>query len=232
MTRSNERRQRALGVEHAVPRGVLRHAGARLAGIALGLVALYALLPLQGPHWWIGALVGLAAIGAIVPITAYRVHRIRESEYPNIDAVEALLVLFTALVIGFGALYLTIDRNGGQFAGMETRIDAVYFTVTTLSTVGFGDITAVGQTARIAVVFQIVLDFSLLAFGAKLVLGAARQRVNDRAARLAAAAAAGPAAAPGPAPAPAPGPAPTTEPPPAAESPTAQGSPPTTPPTP
>jgi hypothetical protein len=184
MSHSKTPLRRQLAATHPVPREVLVHTVARLVIISTVLLLLYSLLPLQDERWWIGAVIGLAAIGAILPLTLVRVQRIRTSDYPNLVAVEALLVLFSVLVIGFSAMYLTLDRNGSQFSGLETRVDAVYFTVTTLSTVGFGDVIAVGQTARVAVVIQIIVDFSLIAFGAKLVLGAARQRVNDRKASL------------------------------------------------
>lgn len=180
MTRTPDERQRALGLEHPVPRHVLLRTAVRLTGTAALLVLLYSVLPLQTERWWIGALIGLAAIGAILPFTIIRVQRIRSSDYPHLVAIEALLVLFTALVTGFAAIYLAIDRNGGQFDGLGTRIDAVYFTVTTLSTVGFGDITPIGQKARVLVVVQIILQFSLVAFGARLVMGAAKERVTDR----------------------------------------------------
>jgi voltage-gated potassium channel len=44
-----------------------------------------------------------------------------------------------------------------------TRTDALYFTVTVFSTVGFGDITAASQSARLVVTVQMLLD--LLALG-------------------------------------------------------------------
>lgn len=180
MTRTPHERQRALGLEHTVPRHVLVRTLARLTGTALLLVGLYAVVPLQNEHWWLGELIGLATIAAILPITIIRVRRIRSAEHPNLVALEALLVLFTALVTGFASVYLAIDHNGGQFDGLVTRIDAIYFTVTTVSTAGFGDITPIGQVARIAVVVQIIVQFSLIAFGVKLVLGTAKQRVSDR----------------------------------------------------
>jgi hypothetical protein len=57
-----------------------------------------------------------------------------------------------------------------------TRFDAVYFTVTVLATVGFGDIAAVTQTARILVTIQMLADLVLIGFVAKVLLGAAQQR--------------------------------------------------------
>jgi len=41
-----------------------------------------------------------------------------------------------------------VFRTHGQMSGLETKTDAIYFTVTIVATVGFGDITATGQAAR------------------------------------------------------------------------------------
>ena len=50
--------------------------------------------------------------------------------------VEAIVLLVAMLVLGFAAVYYAMDADQGQFAGLATRVDSVYFTVTTLSTVG------------------------------------------------------------------------------------------------
>ena len=65
--------------------------------------------------------------------------------------------------------------HDGQFEGLRTRVDAVYFTVTTISTVGYGDVHAVGRSARVAVTTQILLDLTVIAGAVKLLVGAARR---------------------------------------------------------
>lgn len=151
---------------------------ARLAAICGVLIALYAVLPFKSEHWLVGAAIGLAAIAAIVPLTIKRVERIETAARPAFAVVEALLLIVAMLVFGFAGLYLTIDRNGDEFAGLDTRIDAVYFTVETLSTVGYGDIHPTGQTARVFVTGQILLDFTLFAFAIKVVTATARSRMG------------------------------------------------------
>lgn len=144
------------------------------------IVVLYAVLPFDDRRWWIGALIGGAAVVAIVPITVRRVRSLRESEQPVVDAFEALAVLLALLVLGFSAVYVTIDRNNTQFAGLSTRVDAVYFTVTTLSTVGYGDIHAAGQAARFVVTLQIIFDFTFVALAIRVMSAAARDRFRSR----------------------------------------------------
>lgn len=155
-------------------------AALRTAAIVIVATVLYAVLPFGERRWWIGAVVGLVTLGAIVPFTVARVRAVRGAEHPLLAAAEAIALLLAMVVYGFAALYLLIDRRAGQFDGIDTRIDAVYFTVTTLSTVGFGDIHATGQAARLAVTVQVLFDLTLLAVAIRVLAAAARERRADR----------------------------------------------------
>ena len=67
-------------------------------------------------------------------------------------------------VLFFSATYYCLAVNDpGQMNGLKTRLDAVYFTMSTVSTVGFGDITASGQAARAIVCLNIVFNLVVLA---------------------------------------------------------------------
>ena len=50
-----------------------------------------------------------------------------------------------------------------SFTEPITRTDALYFSVTVFTTVGFGDISAKTETARIVMTIQMILDVALLA---------------------------------------------------------------------
>jgi len=152
----------------------------RLALLVAALGALYAGLPFDGREWWVGALVGIAAIIGLAPFTVSRVRAINNAEHPGIVAIEALVLLLTITILGFAGIYLTINRHGNQFVGLETKLDSVYFTVTTFSTVGFGDIAAIGQKARGAVVAQMAIDLLVIGVAAKVLLGALQSRVGQR----------------------------------------------------
>jgi hypothetical protein len=156
---------------------IIRSVG-RIVAVAVGMTLVYAFMPFRDGKWWLDALIGLAAIGAIVPLTIRRVNAVKTTDRPTLVALEALVLMFTMLIFGFSALYLAINQNGTQFFEMNTRVDAAYFTVTTLSTVGYGDIHAVGQAGRLAVTAQILIDFTLLALSVRLLLDTTRQRLR------------------------------------------------------
>jgi voltage-gated potassium channel Kch len=58
------------------------------------------------------------------------------------------------------------------FSHPLTRTDSLYFTVTTFSTVGYGDITPTSQTARLVVTAQMILDLLFLGVGIRVFIGA------------------------------------------------------------
>ncbi|EST38106.1 hypothetical protein N566_09290 [Streptomycetaceae bacterium MP113-05] len=74
--------------------------------------------------------------------------------------VIPLLVCLT--VLAFAAAYYTLAKEPGQFVALRTKLDALYFTVVTLATVGYGDIHPRGQTARMVAVVQIIYNLVFL----------------------------------------------------------------------
>jgi uncharacterized membrane protein YtjA (UPF0391 family) len=63
-----------------------------------------------------------------------------------------------------------------------TRVDALYLTVTVFSTVGFGDISAASQPARILVTIQMILNLIVLGAGVRLLTGAVKRGRESNAA--------------------------------------------------
>ena len=145
------------------------------------LIAGYVLLPLRGDFVWLGAVIGLAAIVGTLPLTVRRVQAVRNAEQPILVAIEALVLLVTMLIVGFAAVYFAVDSRHEQFAGLETRLDAVYFTVTTMATVGYGDIHPTGQAARALAVAQMLMNLVFLGIVVRVLARAARaaEDAND-----------------------------------------------------
>jgi hypothetical protein len=78
-------------------------------------------------------------------------------------AALALVTAIMSLVTLFAFSYwLQGYRDGSCFETRISKIDAVYFTVTTFSTTGFGDIQPVTQTCRAVVTAQMVSGFAVI----------------------------------------------------------------------
>ena len=89
---------------------------------------------------------------------------------------EALATSLYLVVITFALIYDVMAKTPGAFAGLSNRVDGLYMTVATLTTVGFGDVHATGQTARIMVTLQMGFDLFFVATFAGLVSGIVAQR--------------------------------------------------------
>jgi ion channel len=92
-------------------------------------------------------LIGLAVFAAI---TAWQIRTIVGSPYPGMKAVEAFGLLFPFYLLLFASTYFVMERaSAASFMEPLTRTDALYFSVTVFSTVGFGDIAPKSEAARL-----------------------------------------------------------------------------------
>ena len=98
---------------------------------------------------------------------------------------------YAAAVLGFGpyaflsirgksaaiasTYFVMSGHDPGAFSQADlTRTDALYLSVTIFSTVGFGDISATSQGARLTVTSQMILDLLVLGIGINAFVHAAR----------------------------------------------------------
>ncbi|MDE1148256.1 MAG: ion channel [Azospirillaceae bacterium] len=89
-----------------------------------------------------------------------------------VEPAFAFFTFYSLLVIIFAALYTVVDRYSpvSQFiiAGTPQKIslaESLYFSVVTLSTVGYGDIVPVGALVRVVVAAEVIVGMLLLLFG-------------------------------------------------------------------
>lgn len=127
------------------------------------LVGLYYLLPLDHLDSVLWTLV--TGLLLLLAVTVWQLRATFRARYPAVRAVEALATTVPLFLVLFASAYFTMaGTSPANFSVPSlTRTDALYFTVTVFATVGFGDITAVSQSARLVVIAQMLLD--LLALG-------------------------------------------------------------------
>ncbi len=120
----------------------------------------------------LGLFVAIALLAALI---AWELYRTINDPYPEVRAATGLIVLVTAIIIIFALVYATMSEiDPAAFTEPLTKSDAVYYTVTTLSTTGFGDITAVSTGARWVVTGQMLFDLVLLVGLARVFILAAK----------------------------------------------------------
>jgi voltage-gated potassium channel len=146
-----------------------------IGGTWVAAMVLYFLLPLDRDVK--GVLLQLTVgVLAFVAIAVWQVVRIARSDLPQLRAIEALGVLGALFIVLFAGTYLALGTARPEsFTQPLDHTAALYFAITVLTTVGFGDISPVSQVARWVVSAQMILDLVLLAGIARVVFGAAQR---------------------------------------------------------
>jgi voltage-gated potassium channel len=156
--------------------------GLRAVGATAALVAIYYLLPLDHTSTWLAATVLVIGLAVLIALVIFQVRWIIRSRFPGLRAVEALATSLPLFLLLFASTYVVMaavsTRNFGE---RLTHTDALYFAVTVFTTVGFGDITAKSEGARLLVTGQMAADLIVLGIGAKIILGAVtRSRLSQQ----------------------------------------------------
>lgn len=93
----------------------------------------------------------------------------------NWDIVESVVNFALFLLITTLTIYASqVGRN----PHIETHIDALYFTVATLTTTGYGDVTAVGQEGRLISVMAMIIGVILFARMSRAMFRGKRRHVK------------------------------------------------------
>jgi voltage-gated potassium channel len=159
------------------PWRVITRSVLRAAGSVIAFVTIYYLLPLRTTVTWAAVTILVAGLAGLVALVAYYVRSILSSRFPGLRAIEALAVTVPLFLLLFACAYAVMERIApASFAQPLTHTDALYFTVTVFTTVGFGDITARTEAARLVVTAQMIADVIIIGLAIQAIVGAARQR--------------------------------------------------------
>ncbi|MGW3204388.1 potassium channel family protein [Streptomyces sp. NPDC001135] len=148
---------------------------ARAACFAAGLVTAFYALPLD---WHGGVATGLILAGGLLAVCLFfgwEVWLILRSPSPRLKAAETLAVTVPLYLVLFASGYYLLGRAvPGSFSEHLSRTDALYFTLSTFSTVGFGDITAVSETGRVVVMCQMASSLLIVGVAVRVLTAAVR----------------------------------------------------------
>jgi hypothetical protein len=155
------------------PPGKIVRALLQAAGSTAALVALYYLLPLDHSARWAAITMLVIGLAALIALVTLQVRSIAAAPFPALRALQALATSVPLFLLLFASTYVVMAAiSASNFSQPMTRTNALYFTVTVFGTVGFGDITAKTEAARLVVTGQMIIDLIILGLGARVILGA------------------------------------------------------------
>ncbi len=125
----------------------------------------------QGPPL-LRAVLLLASLLLVTLLLAAQVRRSLRPDRLPLERLSPLLGAVNLVVVFFALIYY---GNAEDFAGLETRLDALYFTVTTLCTVGYGDIVPLGPGVRAVATIQMIFDLVIVTTAISLIVNARPQ---------------------------------------------------------
>ena len=130
----------------------------------------------------VGLIAVLIAVGIFVAVFWRQLRRIRSSDHPLLRAAEAIVLVAIVFIILMSTVAAAFSASdSGSYSEPLSRLDALYFTVTTLATVGYGDITPTAPETRAFTIIQIVLGVALLGVGLRSLVVMAQNVKQQRA---------------------------------------------------
>jgi voltage-gated potassium channel len=180
----NDRGERLPTAHHILELGrddrrrLVLFATVRSVVLPAAMIALFYILPFTwAPALQLGAAV-LVGAALIIGVARWQLRAVAHAAFPEVRAVEALVFSTSAMVVLFASCYLALShRDPEAFSESLNHTGALYFTVTTLTTIGFGDIAASTDVARVTVMSQIVANFVVLSVLVKLIVNVAQRRL-------------------------------------------------------
>jgi voltage-gated potassium channel len=137
--------------------------------------------PLDVTSIGVALLILLAVLAAFVALFLRGVRRIPGASAPLVRSVSLLVLFVVPFVLFFAHIYLGLaEASARQIPGIRTHLDALYFTVTMITTVGFGDVSPIGQEARAVATVQMVFNVVVLGFLVRTALQAGHRSGEER----------------------------------------------------
>ena len=161
---------------HTPPRKIVASL-LRAVGTIAVLTTIYFVLPLDHISRWAAVTILAIGLAGLIALVAFQVRSVMSSSYPLLRGIESLATSVPLFLLLFAGSYLVMAALATKsFSQPLNNTDALYFTVTVFSTVGFGDITPTTDAARLVVTGQMIADLVIIGIAVKAITGAVRQR--------------------------------------------------------
>ena len=89
------------------------------------------------------------------------------------------LLMFTSIIVFVSSVLVYVMEANNPDSPINTLFDAFYWSVVTISTVGYGDVVAVSEAGRIVAVIVITSGIAVMAFTTSLVVSAFTEKIEE-----------------------------------------------------
>jgi voltage-gated potassium channel len=129
-----------------------------------------------------GSSIGPVACAVVfLAVSAFELRAVVRDPYPVRRAALAMARVLPLFIVLFAWIYVAMSASDPHtFSEPLTKSGSLYFTITVLSTVGFGDITPVADYARLMVAAQMICDLVVIGILVKLITGVAKRAHSQR----------------------------------------------------
>jgi hypothetical protein len=167
----------------ALPPALRRRLLRRVAIISMftvvAILVAYFLLPFAGEsrvELFVRTVLGVTVMVAVL---VWQVHSIAVAEYPQLRLVQGFALVVPLVLVCFAGTYLAISAGDATaFSEELDHVGALYLSMTTMTTTGFGDIAARTQTARIVVMMQMVSTVIAIGAGTRVAFSVVGERLR------------------------------------------------------
>ncbi|MCX6075970.1 MAG: ion channel [Campylobacterales bacterium] len=90
-----------------------------------------------------------------------------------------ILFMYTSIVISVSSILMYVMEANNPASKVNTLFDAVYWSVVTIATVGYGDIIPITIEGRVVAIAVIFAGISLIAFTTSIVVSALNEKLDD-----------------------------------------------------
>ena len=89
------------------------------------------------------------------------------------------LLIFASIIIFVSSVLIYVMEANNPDSAITTLFEAVYWSIVTISTVGFGDITPVSQEGRVVAMFVIVAGIGVFSFTTSLIVTSFTEKLDE-----------------------------------------------------
>jgi len=89
------------------------------------------------------------------------------------------LFIFTSIIIFVSSVFIYVMEANNPDSPIDTLFEALYWSIVTISTVGYGDITPTTEAGRVVAIFVIIAGIAVFSFTTSLIVTAFTEKLDE-----------------------------------------------------